>query len=83
MFTDARDAADFGMTDLEERLRADDGELRAATLSHLAQLDRDIGAMVGRGLARDEFLRAQAIRGGILAARNFLTVKTSAPSLMR
>lgn len=63
-----------GMTDLEERLRADDGgEVRAAVLSRLAQLDGDIGAMVGRGLTQDEFSRAQAIRGAVAAARGFLT----------
>lgn len=85
MSTDGRtDAgAGFGMTSLEERLRMDDGGVRAAVLSRLAQLDRDIDAMVGRGLARDEFHRAQAIRGAVLAARDVLTVRTWPSSLMR
>lgn len=82
MTNEGRDAAGavFGMTDLEERLRTDDGAVRAAVLSRLAQLDRDIGAMVGRGLTRDEFHRAQAIRGAVLAARDILTVRTQASS---
>ena len=78
MVTDGRDAARavFGMTDLEERLRADDrGELHGTILSRLAQLDREIGGIVGRGLAPDEFHRAQVMRGAVLAARNFLTVR--------
>ena len=84
MADEKRAAGDvFGMTDLEERLRTDDGEVRAAVLSRLAQLDSDLGAMVGRGLTRDEFHRAQAIRGAVVAARNVLTVRTRASSLLR
>lgn len=70
------DAAEppFGMTDLEEHLRADNGaEVGAAILSRLAQLDGDIGAMVRRGLAPDDFRRAKAIQGAIAAAQGFLT----------
>ena len=61
------------MTDLDDRLQGHDGpEVRMAVLSRLAQLDGDIGAMVQRGLTRDEFQRAQAVRGALQAARNFL-----------
>ena len=66
----------FGMTDFEERIRADDaGEVRAAVLSRLAQIDRDIGAMVRRGLSPEEFRRAQALLSAVAAARDFLTIR--------
>ena len=61
------------MTDLDDRLQADDGSrFRTEVLSRLTQLDAELGAMVARGLTRDEFQRAQAVRGAVQAARNFL-----------
>lgn len=71
------DGVPFGMTDLEERLRSDGGDqVRAAVLSRLAQLDRDIGDMVRRGLAREEFHRAEAIQGAVAAASGVLIKRT-------
>lgn len=78
MTDDRRDARSipFGMTDLEERLRVDGGELRVATLSRLAQLGRDIDAMVDRGLTRNAFLRARTIQDAVKTAHEFLLKQT-------
>lgn len=64
------------MTELEERLGAEDAtEVRAAVLSRLVHLDDAVGVMVRRGLTQEEFRRAQAVRGAVAAARNFLAMR--------
>ena len=67
------DAAGFGMTDLEEKLRAPGGEeLAAALLAQFSALDAAFSARIAAGLSPDDFAHATVIRNSLAAASNLL-----------
>ena len=68
----------FGMTDIEERLRAPDGEeYRKRLLDSLEDLDSRLSSKMAPGLAPDEFERVRLLRQAVASAREIVLVFNS------
>jgi hypothetical protein len=66
-------AAGFGMTDLEEAVRAAGGSVVAkALLERFSSLDEALSARIAGGLPPDAYTRATVIRNSLAAASNIL-----------
>ncbi len=64
---------DFGMTDLEEQLTAEDGATRKAeTLNVLLSAGRKVKAAIDAGLPTEEFENAQKTYTGLAAAHEVI-----------
>ena len=69
----AEQASGFGMTDLEEALRAPGGqEVAKALLKRFNSLDEALSSRIAGGLPPDAFARATVIRNSLAAASNIL-----------
>jgi type III secretion system YseE family protein len=67
------DGADFGMTDLEERLRGPGGAAEADRLiARLAGLRDQVEAELKRGLAPGDYQRAQDLAKSLAAAATIM-----------
>lgn len=70
---DAAPAFDFGMTEIEERLRADtDGSCRAGLVESFDAARREIESAIAAGLSPADFERATAILISLAAARELV-----------
>jgi hypothetical protein len=64
---------DFGMTDLEEKLRGPGGKAaRAALISRLEQLGSEFAAKLKSGLTPADYAKADAIAKALAAAREIV-----------
>jgi hypothetical protein len=64
---------DFGMTDLEERLRGPDSKTtRAALVARLEQLAGEFATKLKTGLSPADYARADAIANALAAAREIV-----------
>lgn len=64
----------WGMTDLEERLRGPDGSAETSKLvSRLSQLAEQLDVMTTRGLRPGDFDRANAMKAAVVSAQQILT----------
>jgi Type III secretion system, cytoplasmic E component of needle len=64
---------DFGMTDLEEQLRAADGEQkRAEVIDRFSALDQQIASIMLGGIPPEEFQRGRILREAIAHARKIV-----------
>jgi type III secretion system YseE family protein len=72
---ESQPALDFGMTDLEERLRGPEGPAAIAQLrSRFEQLRTEIRSEIASGLPPDQFTRAQALGAALAAAGDMLSM---------
>jgi len=69
-----RDAFDFGMTDLEERLAGEDGaEIRKEIAAKLAEKAGELRKLMDAGLAPEEYEKATRAHTGLAAAYDIIT----------